>query len=168
MTLPLTQEIKDLFGSGGDAVTLQTLQFDHANFLVPYRIVNDAVDLVATLEDTQTVTFTACPFEAKIPSSTGSGVQAMQIKVDGVDQLFRREINAARRFSKNPIEMTYRIFTSLITSAPQNNPPLVLYISTFEIRGTTITFSASRSDFVNRNLFTRTYDRDVFPGLFAN
>ena len=169
----LQDAIKEAYASAPAAeVILHTLEFRHASFDAPVRVVLNHTDLTATLEaDAPTdggsaVTFLACAFDFRLPDVQKSGTPEIEISVDNVSGDLLAYLDAAAQ-SPTMIEVTYRPYLASDTSAPQMDPPLTLVVRTISCDIFRITCRAGYGDLSNRKFPGETYDADRFPGLVA-
>lgn len=153
-------------------VTLSNPQFvDSLGNQIEHRLVRDYVDLQATLEADapmnpgQEVTFQACPFNFSRPSEVDdSAPTEMTFTIDNVSREIKRALDQTLG-SFDVTTITVREYLSSDTSAPHNDPPLVL-----ELQGATVDLGkvqarAAYGNAGNRRFPADTYDRDRFPGL---
>ncbi|MCB1282319.1 MAG: DUF1833 family protein, partial [Salinibacterium sp.] len=71
--------IADLFADQSDDPILVCMTIDHADLAQPFRVVNDTVDLVSN-----SVTYTAYPFEFTPPEQRHGALYPAQITIDNV------------------------------------------------------------------------------------
>jgi len=167
----LTQAIKEAYAAAPtDTVILHTLELRHVALTVPIRVVLDNQDWVLTLEagapvnPGQAVTFIKFRFDFRIPDITDGSSPEMEVSMDNVDRSIVDGLEAANA-SPSKLELTYRQYTNLITSAPQNNPPLHLIVNHCEVNLFRATLRAGFGDTVNKSFPGETYDVGRFPGL---
>jgi hypothetical protein len=151
-------------------VLYHTLELRHPAFTQPIRVVRDHVDLQATLELTAgidpgvTVLFVALAFDFTKPEVSASGVPQITITLDNVDRAMVANIEAAMR-SIDLVEVIYREYSAADLSAPQNNPPLSMTITSVSADVFKVTAVAGFPNLMNRRFPSLEYSADLFPGL---
>lgn len=153
-----------------EEVILDTLELRHPSFTTPIRVVNDHVDLVATLEPGapvdggQPVTFSRFAFRFKLPDVGTSGVPEIEIEIDNLAPEIVGYIDAAAQ-TDDLVEVTYRPFLGSDTSAPQMDPPLTMILHDVEADVFIVRGTAKFGDFGNRRFPNEMYTQQRFPGL---
>lgn len=167
----LSAALKEAYASAPtDSVLLHTLELRHPNFVAPIRVVNDHVNLTATLEPDApvdpggTVEFIRFSFRFRLPEVVTSGTPEIEIEIDNVDASITAYMDAAAQ-SAELIEVTYRPYLSNDLSAPQMIPPLTLVLHDVEVDVFAARGRASFGDFGNYRFPSETYDQERFPGL---
>lgn len=130
----------------------------------PVYLVNDSVNFSAKLENGQDVTFLRRSFAINPFSSGEDGALSISITVDNTDLEISRYL-ARAKVSKYPIEVTYRIYLSDNNLAPANNPPLILYISETEIKGSVVSAQLRWVDVTNAPFPNAYYNAKRCPSL---
>jgi hypothetical protein len=172
--------LKEAWAHADSSVVIHTtLELSNDAFVdengAPYaaRVVRDFVDLVATLEADapmnpgDAVTFTALPFEFTRPAETDAGAPAaVGLSLDNVSRELARLLDQTQG-SLNVTTVTLREYLSTDTSAPHNDPPLVL-----ELQGATVSLGrvearAAFGGLANERFPADIYDAARFPGLGA-
>ncbi|MES2180731.1 MAG: DUF1833 family protein [Pseudomonadota bacterium] len=179
--LSYSEAIAEAYASAPEnSVILNTLEFRHPNFIDPdtgaiiaIRVVNDHVDLNATLEATapanagQTVLFKAVRFSFKRPSETdGASLPEITITVSNVARILIPYLDQAKE-SRTPIEVTYRPYLASDLTGPHMNPPLTLTLRSVNADMNNVTAQAGFGDLVNRRFPKTDYTAKKFPGLTA-
>lgn len=167
----LTQALKEAYAvAPNNTVAYHTLEIYHPAFTTPIRVVRDFVDLTATLESTAprnpstAVTFTGYAFDIVPPEVSTIGVPQCQIQIDNVSREITANLELAIPTS-TPIQVIYRMFISTDLSAPQNNPPMILTITSISVDVFKVTATATFGDLVNKKFPSVIYDINTFPGL---
>lgn len=167
----LNQAIREAMASAPvGQVLYDTLEFHHPVFTTPIRVVLDEVALDARLEATapadagQIVTFIAYAFEFVRPDVTSAVPQAV-VEIDNVDLMIGQSLDAATR-SGQPVQVIYRLYSSLRASVgPDNQPPMQL-----ELKSATVSLMRVRAtlgffDLLNQVFPSQDYTLERFPGL---
>lgn len=155
-----------------DVVILHTLEFRHASFTTPLRVVLDTQVLTATLEPAapveggEAVTFVPYAFRFRLPAVSTSGMPEIEIEIDNVASEIIASLDMAAQ-SSSLIELTYRPYLSTDLSAPQMDPPLTLVLHDVEADVFSVRGRASFGDYGNRRWPGEWYDAQRFPGLVA-
>lgn len=167
----LSAAIKEAYATAPQGeVILHTLEFRHANFTSPIRVVRDFNDLTATLEASAplnpgaAVTFVGFNFEFQLPEVQHSAVPEIIISIDNVSPEIEQNLALAVA-SPFPIYVTYRPFLSTDLTSPQMNPPLTLTVTHIEATDFRVTARATYGDMSNRQFPNKDYTVAGFPGL---
>lgn len=164
MNSALTDAIREAYAiapSGKAVLETIELRLAGAASLFIYRGVGP---LQMRLETGEWVTFEPVPFQFRLPKSSETGSQSLDISMDNVDSRVSDFITAARS-SLAPVEVLYRPYLSDDLTTPQMDPPLVLYLKGAAITATTASAQASFIDIVNKRFPNDYYTGDRFPGL---
>jgi hypothetical protein len=163
------------FSADPDIVEIETLELRHPGFLdengnnVAVRIVNQQDDFTATLESDaqmnagETVTFQACAITVKRPESSDTGRPAVEIAVANVSKLLIPYLDIAAE-GKDPIYMTFRLYLSNDTSAPQS---IIDYLTAQKVSAGVleVTCTAGFEDILNKPFGKQVYTTREYPGL---
>lgn len=167
----LSQAIKEAYAAApADVVTLHTLEFRHAAFSAPIRVVRDHHDHTCTLEagapvdGGQAVLFVAFAFDIVPPEVTDAAAPEVVITIDNVSMEIEDNIRAALQ-TTDKVEVTYRPYLSTDLSAPQIDPPLTLPLTQISADNYTVTARARLGDYANRKFPSEEYTALRFPGL---
>ena len=167
----LTQAIKEAYASApSNIIIYHTIELWHPAFSAPIRVVRDYVDLTATLEasaprDASTaVTFVAFNFEFTKPEVSSTGLPEVTLTMDNVDRAIVANIEAALS-TTDLVTVIYREFISSNLTAPQNNPPLSLIITSVVADLYKVTAVASFPNLMNKRFPTLEYSAETFVGL---
>lgn len=169
----LSNALEEAYASAPAAeVTLHTLEFRHASFTAPIRVVRDHVDFTARLEADapidpgQDVTFTRMAFEFTLPEIQKSGTPEIEISLDGVSGEIIAYLDAAAQ-SPDLIEVTYRPYLASDRTRPQMVPPLTMVIRSVTADVFRVRARAGFGDVHNRKFPGEVYDTLRFPELAA-
>jgi len=167
----LSAAIKEAYAAApADVVTLHTLEFRHAAFSAPIRVVRDHADHTCTLEagapvdGGAAVLFVGFAFDVLPPEVTDTASPEVVITIDNVTQEIEDNIAAALQTS-DKVEVTYRPYLSTDLTAPQMDPPLTLTLTQISADNYTVTARARMGDFANRKFPSEEYTATRFPGL---
>lgn len=164
---PVSNEVKRIYASAPmDAYAVQTLELSHTNFSGTWYLNDDRKNWSFNIDSLGSpVTFLTCPFKIKLPTNNTEGGQELQIAFANIGEPFISEIEAAIVDPTEAISATYRIYLNVEYSVQQNNPDLVMAISSVVIENSYITAQASRFDILNNRFPTQIYTTQDFPGL---
>lgn len=167
----LTQAIKEAYASApANVIIYHTLELWHPAFNAPIRVVRDYADLTATLESTAprnpstSVTFVAFNFEFTKPEISATGLPEVTLTLDNVDRAIVANVEAALT-TTDLVTVIYREFISTDLTAPQNNPPLSLTITSVTADLYKVTAVASFPNLMNKRFPTLEYSAETFVGL---
>lgn len=169
----LSEALKEAYASAPSGeVVYHTLEFRHAAFDVPIRVVRDNADLTARLEANapqdagQMVTWVGFPFDLVRPEVSSTGVPQCTIEIDNVSREILANIELALT-SIDPIEVTYREYLASDLEGPQNDPPMTLTLTSISADVFRVRAVASFADIGNRRFPREEYSTERFPGLVA-
>lgn len=92
-----------------------------------------------------------------------NGVQTLGITIDDTDRKVSRYLNQAKQYP-TPVELKFRVYLSdNLENGPENDPPLVLYVSNFQNTNKGLSVNASTIDLINAPFPNRYYTLDKFP-----
>lgn len=167
----LTQAIKEAYASApSNVIIYHTIELWHPAFSAPIRVVRDYTDLTATLEASAprnastAVTFVAFNFEFTKPEVSSTGLPEVTLTMDNVDRAIVANIEAALS-TTDLVTVIYREFISSDLTAPQNNPPLSLIITSVVADLYKVTAVASFPNLMNKRFPTLEYSAETFVGL---
>lgn len=161
----LAEALKEAYAAApSNAVIYHTITLDHSTFATPLYLVRDRVDLNATLETGEAVTFTGYAFDFKRPEVSIGGLPQLVVEIDNVNQAILAAVQAASA-ATDPVTLTYREYLSTDLTAPANDPPMELTLSNVKANVFRVSATATFGDYVNKRFPTQTYDPDRFPGL---
>lgn len=159
----LSQAIKEAYASAPCVPIYDTLEISHSAFTQSIYVVRDNADLTAHLETGAEVTFIRFAFDIKKPELSPDGVPQCEVEIDNVSREILANVQLAVA-STEPIKITYRQYLSSDLSGPQNNPPMVLTVSSIKATIYRITATAGYGDLTNKRLGTD-YTDTRFPSL---
>lgn len=173
----LSEALKEAYASNPvGQVIIETLEFRHPSFTdelgnpSAFRIVNQHLDVIATLEITapvqagQAVTFQAFAFDVDLPGFKEGDVPQLSITIDNVGRELTQQLEAATT-SQEPIVVTYRPYLLTDLTGPQMDPPIEMVVVGATATLTTIQFTASMDSVNNVAFPRRQYTAADFPGL---
>jgi len=167
----LSEAIKEAYAVAPTGVVLlDTLEFRHASFTEPLRVVRNTVDIGATLEDEaplnggEAVTFTRFAFEFTLPEVSDSAAPELVIAIDNVNRVIVEHLELAVA-SSDALFVTYRPYLSTDLSAPQMDPPLTMTVHHIEADVFRVTARCGFGDILNRAFPSQDYTASRFPGL---
>lgn len=167
----LSTAIKEAYAAApANLIIYHTLELWHSAFSSPIRVVRDYQDLTATLEasaprnPSSAVTFIAFAFDFTKPEVSSIGLPEVSITIDNVDRSIVANIEAALTTAEL-IQVIYREFINTDLTAPQNDPPLTLSISSISATLRTVTARAGFMNLSNKRFPTIEYNSELFVGL---
>ena len=167
----LTQAIKEAYAAApSNVIIYHTIELWHPAFSAPIRVVRDYTDLTATLEASAprnastAVLFVAFNFEFTKPEVSSTGLPEVTLTMDNVDRAIVANIEAALS-TTDLVTVIYREFISSDLTAPQNNPPLSLIITSVVADLYKVTAVASFPNLMNKRFPTLEYSAETFVGL---
>lgn len=167
----LTAAIKEAYASAPvGQVILHTLEFRHAAFAAPIRVVRNTVNITATLEADapvdggDAVEFQYYAFEFSLPEVSDTGAPELVITIDNADRVIVESLELAVT-STDPLYVTYRPFLSTDLSAPQMDPPLTMTVQHIEADVFRVTARCGFGEILNKAFPGEDYTAARFPGL---
>jgi len=167
----LTEALQEAYASAPKGVIIHpTLELRHPNFSSPIRVVRDYQDLTATLEadapvDPSTqVTFVAFAFEFTKPEVTPDGRPQITVQIDNVDRQILTNVELAVG-ATDVVEVTYREYLSTDLTAPQNDPPIHMSVTSVIATPRRVSMTAGFGNLANKQFPGEIYDAERFPGL---
>jgi len=164
--MAISEDLKELYSSGGSDVVLHTLSLSHITWEESFYIVRDYQDWEANLEDSgPLVTFKKTAFSIEGPEIDVNGNQKLNITIDAVNRSIIDLLEVAvKDSSQSPIEVTYRLYIDSDNSGPQNDPPLKLYMRTVNLSTKNVSGYAELVGLENRKFPNVNYG-NVFQSL---
>lgn len=157
--------IKEAFAlASSDIVILETLELVFAPTSSRFLLVSNTVDITATLETAEVVTFKAVGMKVKLPAKNKDGFQDLSITISNTNLEASDFLENTLLFD-DPVICYYRPYLANDLSTPQVNPPLILYLSDAEITSEYVTVRASFADFLNKPFLSEKYTKNAFPAL---
>jgi hypothetical protein len=158
----LSAAIKEAYASAPtDDVVYHTLEFDHPSFPTPVYVVQ-GFDNITT--GAPAVTWTALPFDLRLPEVAPIGPPQLTLTVDNVSRELLDAIDAAAE-SGQQISVTYRVYLASDLSKAQNDPPFTLKLINITVSATQVSATAALHNFANQRWPRKVYRDEQFPGL---
>ena len=108
-------------------------------------------------------TFESRGFGLRRSGEAKNGIQTLGITIDDVDRKVSRYLNEAKKFS-TPVELIFRVYLSdNLENGPENNPPLILYVSNYQRTHEGLSVTTSTIDLVNAPFPNAYYLLENFP-----
>lgn len=143
---------------------LDTIQVSHPLLTDSIYLIQNREDMVLTLETGVSVTFKGCAFSMTLPPSGDGGLQELTITIDNIDRQVSDFLNTVKT-SAIPVQVTYRPYLASVTTEPQMDPPLVLFLGDAKINVFQVTGRASFADLINKKFPTQLYTRSRFHSI---
>ena len=162
----LSAALKEAYAScPTSTVIYDTLQISHDDIATDIFIVNRLEDLAATLEgDTVATTFSAVPFDFKLPKKDGQGVPELTVAIGNIKKEASNYVESVRD-SHKPIVIRYRPYLSTDLTQPQMDPPLHLEVKEASITNFQVQFRAVFFNFKNQLWPLEMYTQKRFPTI---
>lgn len=165
MNNSLQDAIKEAFAvAPANKVILNTLEIRQEGVQDPIFLVQGRRMIQATDENGNLRTFEPVGFQFSLPPSNEEGFQSLNIAIDNVGRRVNQFITAAMS-EREPVKVIYRPYLSDDLSAPQMDPPLVLFLKDVRISATQVVGRATFMDIVNKKFPSQLYTRERFPSL---
>jgi len=162
--MPLTEAQKRIYASAPiQSVFKQAIVLSHPGFTREFLLTNSPVNFFG-IWNGQSREFAAVPFEVVEPRRDDSSQQDLRLRIDNVDPNIMIELEKASKDFTDPIKCTYVVFAD-DDPRPQDDPPLVLYLSALEATPDAVIGTATRADVVNAEFPRRYYRINEFPGM---
>ena len=168
--MPISNDLKKFYASGGDAIAVEVLRFKHPGFTKTWHLTNHYSDTPLTLKDETGASFKPqyIPFEVKLPIHDGQGRQDLSIVIGNIGRELVAEIESANKQPEKPIECTFLVYFDSGPTEPQSDP-IHLSVTNPTIDALTVTLSASRFDVLNKPFpasnLECVYNTSLWPGL---
>lgn len=157
--------IKEAFAiAPSSKVVLHTLEIRQTGVQAAIFLVQARRNLVAFDELGVERTFLATGFQFSLPPSNEEGFRSLNIAIDDIGRRVSAFVDAAKA-EEQPVEIYYRPYLSDDLSAPQMNPPLVLWLKDVQVSGPQVVGKATFMDIVNKKFPSELYTRERFPSL---
>jgi len=127
-------------------------------------LVSNTVDIVATLETDEDVTFKAVGLKMKLPAKNQDGFQDLLISISNIGLEASNFLEKTLNYD-DPVICYYRRYLANDLTMPQDDPPITLYLSDADITSDVVTARASFADFLNKPFLSEKYTRNAFPAL---
>ena len=169
MNASYSEAVKEAFALAGSGdVIVNTIELVCSGGLHEESIylVSQLVDFKAKLAATDTVptTFTAAPFEFKLPETSDSGRQELEIQIDNVDRSISDFVERCTTMNQH-ITIVYRAYLDSDRSQPQIEPPMQFDLAYITMDDFKVNARAVFGNFINEPFPTRNYSRHNFPAL---
>lgn len=169
----LSQALKEAYASApSNEVVFDTIEMQHPAFVDGIGnpdsiwVVNDNVDLTATLEDGITVkTFVRMRFNFELPPLEDGATPLARLSVDNVSKEIVRNVELAVN-SPDLIKVIYRPYLASDLSTPAMIPPLSGYLTNVRATIWQVVGTLDFGTLVNRPFPLNTFNDNRFPGLF--
>lgn len=164
----LTEAIKEAYAMAPTNVAiLETIEISHPNISGELRFVSGYENIEANLEASAgggLVTFEAGAFKVTLPAAGKDGIQSIELALDNVDRRIGEFCRMAAEF-ETPVQILYRPYLSNDLTAPQMDPPLLLFLREVSITEFQVSGRATFADIVNKKFPSQLYTRKRFPSL---
>jgi hypothetical protein len=173
----LTQALAEAYASQpDDELVVDTLELHHPAFIDEFgqlstvRVVNNTQNLMLGLEPDaplnggEMVLFRGVPYQIKAPDILKDSVPQLPITIPIVNRDLVRYVEQAISMV-NPIIVYWRSYLLSDPSLPQQDPPIIMELSTAEIANGMLTGTASLNDVHNWPFPGKKYTRDRFRNL---
>lgn len=111
-------------------------------------LVNDNQPFTGNLETGESTVFANRSFIINPFTSGEDGAMSLSLTIDNTDFAISKYL-AAAKLNQLPVEVTFRVFLTSDNTGPQNDPPLTLYATDFEAKGSTVSCSLRWIDLQN-------------------
>jgi hypothetical protein len=165
MNPALQEAIKEAYASApANQCILHTLEIRQRGIQARIFLVRSLREITATLEDGNQQLFEPSGFNFSLPVSDNQGFQSLNISIDNIGLRVSDFCNRAVE-QRVTVEIVYRPYLSTDLSAPQMNPPLLLYLKDVKVTSVQVTGRATFMDIINKHFPSELYIRDRFPTL---
>lgn len=165
MNTALQDAILEAFAiAPSNQVVFHTLEITQQGVQGSIYLVKARRSIVAYDENSVARTFEPSGFEFSLPPSTEEGYQSLNIAIDNIGRRVSDFIDTAKSQSV-PVKVIYRPYVSTDLSAPQMDPPLVLYLKDVKENAMQVTGRATMMDLANKKFPLELYTRARFPTL---
>jgi hypothetical protein len=147
-------------------IVYHTLEINHPDFTAPIRVVRDRIELEATTENAELVTFVPFAFDVVPPDVQSQQMPTCTIEMDNVGRELMSQLENAYT-SNEMITMVYRQYLESDKTVPQNNPPLTLTVLSITANVMRVSAVCGFGDLLNKRFPNEEYTAERFPGLVA-
>ncbi len=146
---------------------IECITISHPNLAFTEQdLTNEFGGVTATLEDGSTQkTFSYFPFSIIPPRAAEESALSLQVVMDNVGRALIDELEAAALDPTEPLHFTYRVYLASDLTAPANDPPLNLDITSVTVTNTVVSFTAGTTNLRSRPFPSELYTVEAFPGL---
>lgn len=160
-----SEAIKEAFAvAPSNKVIYQTLEIRQTGVQAPIYMVQGRQGIEAMDENGIPRSFEPVGFAFSLPPSNDEGFRTLEIAIDNVGRRVSDFITTALT-EDVPVEILYRPYLSDDLTAPQMDPPLVLYLTEIQVTTHQVTGKATFMDIVNMGFPLELYTRARFPSL---
>jgi hypothetical protein len=168
--MPISDELKAVYATAPVVRTyIETLTLEHPEFSGGFRYLTNQRDgwqaYLSDLITNDLVDFEYVPFAVVPPQAEGDGAISLQVAIDNCDRVLMDELEILSVSPTIPIILTYRVYLSDDNTTVQNDPPMVLDITSVTATQFFITFNAGLTNLRNRPFPSKLYTVDKFRGL---
>lgn len=175
----ISQAMAEAFASQPDddsGRVVDTIELHHPAFINEFgehtcvRVVNDTVKHMFGLETSapmnpgETVEFEGIPYQIKAPDIGKDTVPQLPISIPIVSRQITKYMEQALTMT-DPIQVYWRSYLLSEPDMPQQDPPVIMELSTAEVVNGMLTGTASLNDVHNWPFPGKKYTRENFPGL---
>ena len=165
MNTALQDAIKEAYASApSDKFIINTLEIRQTGVQNSVYLSQTQNGINAFDENGTEHTFLAAGFQFTLPPSDEDGFKSLNVAIDNINRTASDFIETARQY-KVAVEVIYRPYMSDDLTAPQMNPPLVLYLKDVQVGTFQVTGKCTFMDLVNKKFPTELYQRVRFPSL---
>ena len=147
-----------------DVIIFNTIEIRQVGVQDSVFLVKSKSPLIAYDDDSGELTFLPANFDFTLPPQNEEGFVSLNIAIDNINRVASDFVDRARS-TKVPVEIIYRPYLSTDLSAPQMNPPLVLYLRDIQVTAMQVVGRATFMDVVNKKFPSELYTRARFPAL---
>ncbi len=161
----ITEAIKEAYAScPTNRIIYDTLEIRQTGVQAPLFLVRGPLSITATDENGEPHVFKPSGFQMSLPPQNEEGFRSLNIAIDNINREASSFVERALE-SNTPIEVIYRPFLSDDLSAPQMDPPVILYLQDVQINAIQVTGRATFIDIMNKRYPSELYTRLRFPSL---
>lgn len=153
--------LNQLYASGGDEVIIETLEIKVGGQV--HYLCGGFEDVTATLENGQTITFTAGGIDIALPARNADGTQDLRFAIGNIDGTVSNTIRRAQN-NFSGATLTYRCYVSEDLSAPSERP-FTLKIKSGYWTATEVQITAGYMNILDLAWPRRRYTLTDFPAL---
>lgn len=166
MNEAFTEAIKEAFTLAPTTkVVFHTLEIRQTGVQDPVYLVQARQQITATDENGDDHDYEPCGFQFSLPPSNEEGFRSLNIAIDNIGRRVSDFVELAKS-EVVPVEVIYRPYLSDDLTAPQMNPPLVLYLKDIEIGAFQVVGQATFADIINKKFPSELYTRARFQALW--
>jgi hypothetical protein len=157
--------IKEAFAiAPASTVIYHTLQIRQTGVQSSVFLVQSRRSIIAADENGNWHTFEPVGFQFSLPPSNSEGFQSLNLAIDNIGRRVTDFVETAMS-AVQPVEVLYRPYLNTDLTAPQMNPPILLYLKDIEMTDLQVTGRATFMDILNKKFPLDLYTRARFPAL---